>query len=77
MTYSGKITMYDKPRGWGFITRDDGEQVFFHVKNMVPSFLPANGARVLFETGPALKLGQKDQAVNLRDDFAPVADGAR
>jgi cold shock CspA family protein len=71
----GKITVYDQMRGWGFITRDDnGANIFFHIKNKVPSFLPALGARVEFETAPPLKLGQKDQAINVRDDRAEVPE---
>ena len=67
MTYQGKITLYNQPKGWGFISRDDGEQIFFHVANKISSFLPALGARVEFEMGPPLELGKKDQAINLRD----------
>ena len=66
-TYTGSITMFDFPRGWGFITRDDGKRVYFHVKNKTRNFLPALDVRVQFEMAPAYKSGQPDQAVNLRD----------
>ena len=66
MTYQGKITLYNQPKGWGFITRDDGEQIFFHVSNKIKNCFPALGVRVEFEMGPPLEIGKKDQAVNLR-----------
>jgi cold shock CspA family protein len=66
-TYTGSITVFDFPRGWGYITRDDGQRVYFHVKNKIRTFLPALDARVEFEMGPAYKSGLPDQAVNLRD----------
>jgi cold shock CspA family protein len=67
MTYQGSITLFNQPKGWGFITRDDGEKVFFHVANKISSFLPALSARVEFEMAPGLEVGKSDQAVNLRD----------
>lgn len=60
----GMITAYDAYRGWGFID-NDGEKHFFHVKNS-PGFAPVLGAEVEFELAPPFKLGQHDQAVNLR-----------
>jgi cold shock CspA family protein len=69
-TYLGKITLYNELKGWGFITRDDGEQFFFHVSNKVRNFLPALGARVQFELAAPITLGKKEQAVHVRDDYS-------
>lgn len=67
-TFTGRIVLFDVPRGWGMILRDsDGKKVFFHTKNKVRNFLPALGARVQFEMGPAYKVGLPDQALHLRD----------
>lgn len=66
-TYEGKITLYNAAKGWGFITRTDGMQFFWHEQNKAKGFLPALGARVRFEVGPPLALGKKDQAIHIRD----------
>ena len=31
---TGKVKFYNLDRGFGFITRDDGGNVFFHIKGM-------------------------------------------
>lgn len=60
----GQIVTYDAPRGWGFIDSDGGK-FFFHVKNS-RDFTPVLGAWVEFDTAPPFKLGQREQAMNLR-----------
>ena len=62
---NGTITAYDVWRGWGFIDGTNGTNYFFHIKNS-PGFAPALGLKVQFEVTGPFKLGQKDQAVNLR-----------
>lgn len=61
----GQIITYDAPRGWGFIEKD-GLKYFFHVKNSA-GFQPVLGMFVEFQTAPPFRLGQKDQAINLRE----------
>lgn len=65
MTYQGKIVMFHPAKGWGFLSYDDNEW-FFHLSNCAAGFQPTLGALVEFEIAPPLRLGQKDQAVNVR-----------
>ena len=60
----GIIVTHAARNGWGFI-ESNGENFFFHVKNS-PNFQPVLGQNVEFELAPPFKLGQRDQAVNLR-----------
>ena len=60
----GTIIAYDSYRGWGFI-ESDGQKYFFHVKNS-SGFAPGLGFKVQFEVVAPFKLGQRNQAVNLR-----------
>jgi hypothetical protein len=63
--------------GWGFVESEsaDGQKskFFFHVRNS-PTYQPVLGQAVEFELAPPFKLGQPDQAVNLRP--VQVADCA-
>lgn len=51
-------------KGWGYI-RSENKNIFFHSSNS-PDFHPVLGAVVEFELAPPFRLGQADQAVNLR-----------
>lgn len=56
---------FDQNRGFGFISREDGDDVFLHVSNVAagdPSTL-AEGQAVEFEIGPGRK---GDEARNVR-----------
>jgi len=71
-TGKGKIVIFDWRRGWGYVrcegsagAFEHGEDVFFHVSNS-PDFHAALGMEVEFELAPPFKLGQLEQAVNLR-----------
>jgi cold shock CspA family protein len=69
MTHQGMIIAFRQTGGWGFIKDVSGEEWFFHMANAVltiPTFLPELGAQVEFELRPPFRLGQKDQAVNVR-----------
>jgi hypothetical protein len=60
----GTIVAYAVRKGWGYIYSEN-KNVFFHVANS-PGFQPVLGMLVEFELAPPFKLGQSDQAVNLR-----------
>jgi cold shock CspA family protein len=67
--HQGIIVLFNIGKGWGFIreTSSTGEvqEWFFHVSNII-NFTPTLGASVVFEIGPPLKLGRRDQAVQIR-----------
>jgi cold shock CspA family protein len=64
----GTVVLYHPTRFWGFIREADGTEWFFHQSNAAKRYSIKLGDDVQFEVGPPLKLGQKDQAVNI----APV-----
>lgn len=55
---------------YGFIQESDefNTEFFFHLDNVDEGFQPEVGKRVTFETAPPIRLGQKRQAVNVRDE---------
>ncbi|MBR1154816.1 cold-shock protein [Bradyrhizobium sp. JYMT SZCCT0428] len=50
--YTGTIKVWNDDRGFGFIQRDDGPDVFMHVKFLAGTFRPAPGQRVAFDIVP-------------------------
>jgi CspA family cold shock protein len=48
----GAVRMFDRTRGFGFITSDDGPSVFFHLQNWEECGLkpkPIEGERISFD----------------------------
>jgi cold shock CspA family protein len=66
MIYQGTVVMYHPARFFGFIQEDGGNERFFHMSLAAKGFLPELGARVEYEIAPPIRLGKKDQAVNVR-----------
>jgi cold shock CspA family protein len=64
--YRGTIVLYNEAKAWGFIKKDFGAEVFFHKSNTAPGFVPRLGVDVWYELAPPIRLGKKDQAVNVR-----------
>ena len=56
MTETGKIEWFDPGKGYGFIKRETGEDVFFHHSHVAPS-----------ETRPRLKSGEEVEFVVDKD----------
>lgn len=50
----------------GFIRTEGTNDVFFH-RTISPDFFVELGAKVEFDLAPGFKLGQPDQAINLRN----------
>jgi CspA family cold shock protein len=52
----GKVKFFDNDRGFGFISREGGEDVFVHVSNLrIGATTLAEGQTVEFEVGPGRK----------------------
>lgn len=52
----GKVKFFDNDRGFGFISRDGGEDVFAHVSNLQAGETTlTEGQTVEFEVGPGRK----------------------
>lgn len=60
----GKVKFFDQNRGFGFISREGGEDVFVHVSNLqAEGATLAEGQTVEFEVGPGRK---SEEAKNVR-----------
>lgn len=60
----GVIDYYNALRGFGFITSDSGEKVFFHITNVVGNVIPLEGSLVIFQYADSDK-GPKATRVEL------------
>jgi CspA family cold shock protein len=60
----GKVKFFDQNRGFGFISREGGEDLFVHVSNLQAGGTAlAEGETVEFEVGPGRK---SEEARNVR-----------
>ena len=60
----GTVKFFDNDRGFGFISREGGDDVFVHVSNLaVAGTSLAEGQAVEFEVGPGRK---SEEANNVR-----------
>jgi CspA family cold shock protein len=60
----GTVKFFDSDRGFGFISRDGGEDVFVHVSNLQAAGTTlAEGQVVEFDLGPGRK---SEEAKNVR-----------
>jgi CspA family cold shock protein len=58
----GKVKFFDADRGFGFIGRDGGEDVFVHVSNLqAGTTVLSEGQAVEFEVGPGRKSEEAKQ----------------
>jgi CspA family cold shock protein len=60
----GKIKWFSKKKGYGFITQEDGTDVFVHISSLVGSRIPREEEPVSFDMG----VGKTDHpaAVNVK-----------
>ena len=63
----GTVKWFNDEKGFGFIEREGGKDVFVHITALEASGLPAldEGAKVTFETEPDRR-GKGPQAVNVQ-----------
>jgi CspA family cold shock protein len=60
----GVVKFFDQDRGFGFISRDGGEDVFVHVSNLQATGTTlTEGQQVEFDVGPGRK---SEEAKNVR-----------
>ena len=60
----GKVKFFDSERGFGFISRDGGDDVFVHVSKLAdPGAILTEGQSVEFDVGPGRK---GEEARNVR-----------
>ena len=68
MTYQGTIIRWNDERGFGFITGEDGEQVFLHSSALPEGVIPRPGTRVEYGIADGRK---GPQALSVRVIAAP------
>ena len=72
MIQSGKIKNYHQERGFGFIQNDQGQDIFFHIKDFPKGVLPQVGERLTYAVAQDKK-ANKTKAVNItRLDYPDV-----
>jgi cold shock protein len=53
---NGTVKFFNTQKGFGFITQENGEEIFFHISNIDDSnFEPKEGDTVSFEVGEGRK----------------------
>lgn len=62
---TGKVKWYNTKKHFGFITGDDGQDVFVHSSDITPGTELREGDRVEYEVGEAPN-GKGSKAINIK-----------
>ena len=63
---NGTVKFYNQAKGYGFISRDDGDDLFFHITALPEDAdIPRDGARVSFDVGTNPR-DSRPRAVNVK-----------
>lgn len=76
----GTVKWFSKKKGFGFITKSDGSDLFMHITSLSDSKLPREGDTVSFEEGigKSGKPAAENVLVTLRNpDYKPRQRGAK
>ena len=52
---AGKVKFYRNDKGFGFIARDTGGEIFFHITDVEEGYIPQPDDEVLFTIGEGRK----------------------
>jgi CspA family cold shock protein len=68
---TGKVKWFDSKKGWGFIEREDGNEVFVHYKNIVADGFKTlkDGETVQFELTETPKGLQALKVSSIQEDL--------
>ena len=73
---TGSVKFYDETRGFGFISGDDGQQVFLHATALPEGVVPKQGAKVEYGVADGRK-GPSALAVKLTEPLPSVVKAKR
>lgn len=62
---TGKVKFFNKTKAFGFITKDDGGDIFFHINDCVNHKAPQENDVVEFEINPNGKKGACAESVQI------------
>jgi superfamily II DNA/RNA helicase/cold shock CspA family protein len=60
---TGTVKHYDSQRGFGFISRENAEDLFFHKSQIDGAQIPQVGQKVEFQIGPSRKGGEEARTI--------------
>ncbi|XP_059480610.1 cold shock domain-containing protein CG9705 [Neocloeon triangulifer] len=62
----GKVKKFCRQKGHGFITREDGDDIFVHISDIEGEYVPLPGDEVIFRLCPIPPKMEKFQAVHVK-----------